>query len=255
MSGKVLTQNRLGKRFKNELGQIYEIIRYRNSSDCDIQFESDKTIVKNKRYFQIEAGIKNPNINNTKDPNRKIFNLFFMGFGKYNSVSHKKYHNVWHSMIRRCYCNKYQLKYPTYIGCLVVEKWYNFQVFAEWCEQNYVEDFVLDKDILIKGNKIYGPDTCCFVPNMINTLFRNIDKINKYPIGIKFDPRRNTYNANISRWGKSYFLGSSKDLTEAFSFSKLGREDYLKELAEEWKPQLDIKTYNALINWKVEITD
>ena len=182
---------------------------------------------------------------------KSMYGIGYLGEGKYRSKT--KTYAIWRHILRRCYGK--EEKFKSWHNCLVDERWHNYQVFAEWYENNYIDGFHLDKDILIKGNKIYGPDTCCFVPNMINTLFRNIDKINKYPIGIKFDPRRNTYNANISRWGKSYFLGSSKDLTEAFSFSKLGREDYLKELAEEWKPQLDIKTYNALINWKVEITD
>ena len=254
MSGKVLTQNRLGKRFKNELGQIYEIIRYRNSSDCDIQFESDKTIVKNKRYFQIEAGIKNPNINNTKDPNRKIFNLFFMGFGKYNSVSHKKYHNVWHSMIRRCYCNKYQLKYPTYIGCLVVEKWYNFQVFAEWCEQNYVEDFVLDKDILIKGNKIYGPDTCCFVPQEINALFTKRNKLRgNLPIGVHID--RNNIIASFSKNKIIKYLGTFSTIEEAFKSYKINKENNIKKLADLHKDKIPDNVYKAMYNYQVEITD
>ena len=32
-------------------------------------------------------------------------------------------------------------------------------------------DIVLDKDILVKGNKKYSEDTCCFVPVELNNLF------------------------------------------------------------------------------------
>ena len=38
----------------------------------------------------------------------------------------------------------------------------------------------LDKDILIKGNKLYSPNTCCFVPKRLNILFVNTN--NKYII-------------------------------------------------------------------------
>lgn len=54
-----------------------------------------------------------------------------------------------------------------------------FQEFAEWCQSEYgymnVEQngrfWQLDKDILVSGNMVYSPDTCCFVPNRINSVF------------------------------------------------------------------------------------
>ena len=69
----------------------------------------------------------------------------------------------------------------SYKGVEVCEEWYNFQNFAEWCEtQKFLnakdvkgKSYQLDKDILVKGNKIYSPDTCCFVPPEINSLFIN----------------------------------------------------------------------------------
>lgn len=33
------------------------------------------------------------------------------------------------------------------------------------------EPVELDKDIKVKGNKVYGPDTCLYVPRTINTFF------------------------------------------------------------------------------------
>ena len=43
----------------------------------------------------------------------------------------------------------------------------------------------LDKDILIKGNKIYSQDTCIFVPKAINSLFTNRKRFRgEYPIGV-----------------------------------------------------------------------
>ena len=39
----------------------------------------------------------------------------------------------------------------------------DFQVFSKWYEENYIEGFQLDKDIITKGNRVYGPTTCKFV--------------------------------------------------------------------------------------------
>ena len=45
----------------------------------------------------------------------------------------------------------------------MVAEWHNFQVFAKWFDENYMEGFQLDKDIKIEGNKIYSSGTCLFV--------------------------------------------------------------------------------------------
>ena len=43
----------------------------------------------------------------------------------------------------------------------------------------------LDKDILIKGNKEYNPNTCCFVDIRLNSLFTKDNAMRgKYPIGV-----------------------------------------------------------------------
>lgn len=34
----------------------------------------------------------------------------------------------------------------------------------------HMEGWHLDKDILLKGNKVYSPETCAFVPAKINSL-------------------------------------------------------------------------------------
>ena len=100
---------------------------------------------------------------------RKTFGVGVTGQGEYSHLvrkingKHTKVYSVWHDMLGRCYNKKYQEKKPTYIGCTVCEEWHNFQNFAKWYEENYYEvnneEMALDKDILIKGNKIYSPQT------------------------------------------------------------------------------------------------
>ena len=113
---------------------------------------------------------------------------------------------TWVGMLKRCYCPKWQAKKPTYIGCLVVPEWHSFMAFRAWMIEQDYEGKHLDKDLLIPGNKIYGPDTCVFVDSQTNTLL--IDRAaarGEWPIGV--DKSRNRYRANIRRDGKLVFLG------------------------------------------------
>ena len=71
-----------------------------------------------------------------------------------------KIYQTWKDMIRRGHDQKYQAENPTYIGCTVVKEWHRFSVFAEWMQAQNHDGLYLDKDIILPGNKVYGPDTC-----------------------------------------------------------------------------------------------
>lgn len=86
-------------------------------------------------------------------------------------VSRKAF-NIWNRMLRRCYDEFIHTEHPKYIECSVCESWLSFSSFEKWFNEHYVEGWELDKDILVKGNKEYSPDKCCFVPHEINVLFR-----------------------------------------------------------------------------------
>jgi hypothetical protein len=77
----------------------------------------------------------------------------------------------WHRMVRRCYDDKFHESNTTYFDCEVCEEWLIFSNFASWFKEHYVEGWQLDKDILVDGNRIYSPRTCCFVPQEINSIF------------------------------------------------------------------------------------
>lgn len=98
-----------------------------------------------------------------------------------------KEYQVWKGMLERCYSDKFQAKKPTYKGCIVSENFVCYPYFKKWCNKQIGFDQVgwhLDKDILSKGNKVYSEDTCCFVPQEINSLLvRSNATRGKYPLG------------------------------------------------------------------------
>lgn len=160
----------------------------------------------------------------------------------------------WHSMLRRCYSDKVHNLQPTYIGCSVCQEWHLFSNFKKWFDEHYVEGWCLDKDILVKGNKVYSPETCCFVPNEINIIFSHKKRRMNLPRGVTLN-KKGKYVARARIYGRETRIGQFSSSEEAFNAYKIAKEKWIKIVADKWKDQLDPKVYDALYNYQVEITD
>ena len=97
-----------------------------------------------------------------------VFGVGYLGEGIYTSWANGKMYVTWCNMLQRCYDSSSQTNRPTYKGCSVVKEWHNFQVFGKWFDNNYIDGHQIDKDIKVKDNKVYGPDTCLFVTHAEN---------------------------------------------------------------------------------------
>lgn len=173
-------------------------------------------------------------------------------------VSCRKKRDYWRHVIIRASSASYKEKFPTYKDVTVCDEWHNFQNFAEWFEQNYnpetMQGWHLDKDILVKGNKVYSPETCCFVPKEINFLFTNRkNQRGSYPIGVR--PKGDKFQARINIFRKSKCLGVFNTPEEAFQAYKTAKELYIKEVADEWKDKITQKVYEAMYRYEIKIND
>lgn len=184
-----------------------------------------------------------------------------VGINDYHGVikikdKHIKSYQVWHEMLLRCYDGKTQRKHPTYSECSVCDEWLSYSNFKKWFDDNYIEGYELDKDIFIKGNKVYSPNTCCFVPKNINLLLikRGASRGN---CAIGVSKNRNYYIARLSKYGKQVHIGCFKTEQEAYLAYKKAKEETIKEVAYNsfLKKEINSKIYEALLNYKVEITD
>lgn len=243
-------KNRNGEEYTSKEGCKLKIIDYIDCGNCTIQFE-DGTILEKISFGNIKDGrVKNPF-------HPSIYGVGYIGQGKYRTQYDKipnLCYGVWVGILKRCYDLNYQEKRPSYKGCTIDEKWHNFQNFAQWCEENFVKDSDIDKDILIKGNKIYSAKTCCFVPNDINMLLVKSPKTRgEYPIGVT--NRGKKYIARIKINKVTTYLGAFDTPEEAFECYKFHKEKCIKEAAEKWKLKITEPCYQALINYQVEITD
>lgn len=243
-------------------GYKMKIVEYNGRNDIIVEFQ-DKH--KAKIHTQYSA-FKNGSIKNPYHPN--ICGVGYLGQGKYKpSINGKKTkcYKTWQSMLERCYDPYYLNKRPTYIDCYVCDEWLCFQNFCKWFYKNYYEVegeiMCLDKDILYKGNKIYSPENCIFVPNRINILFVKSDKSRgDYPIGVCWHKNANKFMAychilNKNNKTEARYLGLYKTSKEAFLVYKQFKENYIKQIADEYKDLIPKELYNAMYRYEVEIDD
>ena len=242
--------DKTGETNMNNQGLKMTIIEYYNSGNITIKFE-DGSIRNNIQYSHFKNG--------------QVKSLFYptlcgVGYiGETNTHENNKplkSYQCWRSMLERCYSEAYQKRQPTYKDCVVCDEWLCYANFKKWYENNVynIEDKLeLDKDILIKGNKIYSPNNCIFVLKIINSLFSAHDRRDNLPIGVKKQDKG--YIARIRIDGKLKYLGYYETPEKAFYIYKEAKEKEIKRVADLYKDKIPQKLYEAMYSYDVEITD
>ena len=160
---------------------------------------------------------------------------------------------LWQSMMQRCYSSVRHDASPNYIGCSVSDYFKNFGNFYDWCQSQAgfkLDGWALDKDLLFKGNTMYGEDNCVFLPSHINTFLIKPPKPNKTGyIGVGYVEKDRRYKAAISKDAKvrfsKYFITPEEASDE---YAKM-KKQHAVELANKYKDNLDARAYHALINF------
>ena len=77
-----------------------------------------------------------------------------------------------------------------------------------------------------------------------------------FPIGVDLYKRTNKYRsaATVGK-GTQKHLGYYDTPHEAFVAYKTYKEQFIKDVANEYREQLDIRAYQALMNYEVNIDD
>ena len=174
----------------------------------------------------------------------------------------------WSSMITRCYTKTIingENHYRRYEDAEVCKEWLLYENFYEWLHKQpnfdkwmLLDKGAIDKDILVKNNKIYSPKTCCLVPQNVNTLFLKANRTRgKYPIGVTYKTRDKVFEVQCRLNGKETYLGRASTPEEGFLIYKKYKESYIKQVAQEEydKGNITKACYEAMMKYKVEITD
>ena len=128
------------------------------------------------------------------------------------------FYDKWCGMLKRCYSEAYQKDRPSYVGCTVIQEWLTFSSFSQWMQAQDWQDNDLDKDLLISGNKEYGPSTCLFIPQRVNSfLLERTASRGEWPIGVTYHKGDKKFQASCKDvvTGKHKYLGSYINPEEA----------------------------------------
>lgn len=146
-----------------------------------------------------------------------------------------KFYQTWKGILERCYSQRMKTIRPSYEGCFVSPEWYRFSVFKDWMLKQKWEGKHLDKDLIVVGNKMYGPDTCVFVSQRVNSfVVGSVNKKNpELPPNITLLPSGSFRAGGTDEKGKSIYLGSSNDLKLAIQMVDAHKRNMAILLAEE----------------------
>ena len=161
-----------GQKFSTASGDLI-IIEDRGAQDVEVMFVKTGHIKVSSRGHIKRGEVKDPF-------HPSIHGVGYLG----NSSSSdngglKRAYVLWRAMLRRCYEPLYLNKNKSYRECEVEDRWKCFELFEKdlphldgyknWLQS--VEKYELDKDMKIKGNKIYSSETCQLVPKSVNVSF------------------------------------------------------------------------------------
>ena len=245
----------VGKVCKSKSSGDFKIVKYNDYGNVEIQFLNTG--------YETSARLGDIRNGKVKDPySPSVFGVGVLGDKYPPTISGRntKEYDLWCNMLRRCYSDSFKKKQPTYESCEVGDKFKSYEYFYEWCHIQIGfanKDWQLDKDLLIKGNKVYNESTCVFIPKDINSLLtKSAASRGKHLIGVCWCNTNKAFVAKVSKGkGKREHLGLFNTEIEAFNAYKQAKEAFVKEQANEWKGKIDERAYEALMNYQVEITD
>lgn len=229
----------------------FSIEKINNCDEVFIKFIETGFILKTT-YKEIRTGA-------VKDP----FFPYFGGVGYIGVGVHSPTHvingekrntsayEVWSGMIKRCYDERSK-SHHRYKDCIVCDEWHNFQNYADWYYENLQgENWHVDKDLLVVGNRVYSPETCRFVPSEINSLFTGSSSMK----GVHFCKNKRKYVAQIQKGELSKgdkkrqsYLGSFDKIDDAISAYDTAKCKHVKEVVQRYFGKIDPVIYDNLVN-------
>ncbi|MAX51247.1 MAG: hypothetical protein CMH22_05215 [Methylophaga sp.] len=229
-----------------------EVLKYVDYKNILVKPITNEVIAEDVPYWTMNCNLKYKW--STTPFDRTLYGVGYRGVGQHDCKKSTKVHNTWANMLKRCYCESVWETDPGYRHVSVDTSWHNFQNFAEWFDQNYVEGFFLDKD-LIGNSQLYSEATCCFIPNEVNIAIamthnqRKMREHDNLPTGVHYCKQTGKYSASCGTRQNSEWGGRHEKIEDAFEKYLEMKQRQLENLAHNFRSQITDVAYDALINF------
>lgn len=252
----------VGEEKYNNQGCLMKIIECPKTAYIVVEFQDEYKTRVNTTYGNFKLG----SVRNPYAPT--VCGVGISG-NKYPIVDNgkpAKEYNMWRNIISRCYSDRVKNIQPTYTNVSCCDEWLLFENFYDWLHSQPNFDkwdngsrWAIDKDILVKRNKVYSPDVCCLIPQNVNCLFlkREAER-GDYPIGVRYTNDGFLAVCRNPFLDKAVELGHYSTPENAFYLGyKPYKENIIKQVAQiEYDAgNITEECYNAMMKYEVEITD
>jgi hypothetical protein len=129
------------------------------------------------------------------------------------------HYNTWRHMLERCFSSAYRAKRPTYDGCSVCPEWWVFSAFRAWSIQQDWAGKALDKDLLIPGNRVYSPATCCYLSLAVNTFITDSKGPRSLPNGVAAHGKRFAASCGKVHLGMYSTVAAAHEAWRAYKYA------------------------------------
>lgn len=194
----------------------------------------------------------------------------------YAYKGNQKAREAYNYMYKRTYDKEFQKYYPHYADATMYKKWEDDpELCMEYLESIYYEcngeHMIVDKDLIIKGNKDYAPGKICWLPWTLNVVLSNSKKHynarysrfknTELPYGVRYDSTKDKYYAEIQmdkalrdevEKVRPLKLRYRDTPEEAFADYKKHKEAYIIMMADKYIDYLPVNVYDALVDYEVE---
>lgn len=238
---------KIGDKFTSARGHSAIVVEYVNNKNITVEFPSG--------HREVHQG---GNLTRGRIKDKGLPTTHGVGVLGYEPVNVKEQSYVtWSNMLRRVHFPKEGAESHAYGDCNVTPEWLYFLNFKDWFNnQVFEKGYHLDKDLLIKGNTIYCPERCVFLPQEINKFLGNRARDRgEWPLGVSYKTANCKWDAKLSIDGKSVYLGLFTSPEDAFTCYKIAKEADAKRLAKFWKDKIDPRAFEALMRFEVSIDD